>query len=240
MADRMAENAGRRPGAVPLQERPRRRRPALDDRRHEPPDSREPPARRRERDRVDERRRPPGRAALRPPEDAGGSRGGRVLQARLGARRACSRLRPLAPGRGQHRRRRCPYRRPAGHRPLGRGLCPPSVRGIQAARCGRCRYALVGSPRNRPPSAGGRREEPTRSSPSSTTPTGRPATWNGSRPSATRGRSTRKPRRPKRLQRAFWRADDTRVRRPRQAPGHRTTERRHNSPWKKSRKAESI
>ena len=73
MADRMAENAGRRPGAVTVQERPRRRRPALDERRHEPPDSRVPPARRRERDRVDERRRPPGRATLRPAEDAGGS-----------------------------------------------------------------------------------------------------------------------------------------------------------------------
>ena len=53
MADRMAENAGRRPGAGPVQERPRRRRPALDERRHEPPDSRVPPARRRERDRVE-------------------------------------------------------------------------------------------------------------------------------------------------------------------------------------------
>ena len=41
----------------------------------------------------------------------------------------------------------------------GRGLCPPSVRGIQAAQRGRCPYALVGSPGNRPPSAGGRREE---------------------------------------------------------------------------------
>ena len=95
-------------------------------------------------------------ARQRTPEDPGAAV---VLQARLGAGRACSRLRPLAPGRGQHRRRRCPYRRPPGHRPLERGLCPPSVRGIQAAQRGRCPYALVRSPGNRPPSAGGRREE---------------------------------------------------------------------------------
>ena len=55
--------------------------------------------------------------------------------------------------------RRCPYRRPPGHRPLGRGLCPPSIRGIQATQRGRCPHALVGSPGHRPPSAGGRREE---------------------------------------------------------------------------------
>ena len=106
-----------------------------------------------------------------PPSPRGGDRIGCAATGSTSSSAAGSRS--AAPCRRCAGRRPRPakVRPPATPRPLGRGLCPPSVRRIQAARRGRCPDALVGSPGNRPPSAGGRREAgPTRSSPSSTTP----------------------------------------------------------------------